>query len=333
MWRYVTRKLLLAIPLLWCVITSIFLLIELSPGDAADKFFSQDTPPEVREAIVEKYELDAPASVRYVAMLRNVASFDFGRSIAQERPVVDIVMEALPSTLVLSFVTLLVIYPTGILVGTLQAVRQGSAIDTTASVASLVLYSMPEFWLALMLQLIFAFYWTQWLPDALAPLLSLPSSGMVDPVRYDFMGPGEQLVDRLKHLVLPGVAMGLATAGGTARYMRSSMLETIRRDYVRTARAKGLRERTVILNHAMRNALLPMITLMGLSVPYLFSGAVIIETIFAWPGMGRLIVGAIYTQDTPVVIACFYVFTLLVVAGNLLADVAYAWIDPRISFD
>jgi peptide/nickel transport system permease protein len=212
-----------------------------------------------------------------------------------------------------------------LLVGTLQAVYQNRPIDTAASVVSLAVYSMPEFWLAMLLQLLVSFH--------LRGIVDLPSSGMVDPVRYDFMSTGEKIVDRLEHLLLPGVAMGLAAAGGTARFVRSSMLEIIRQDYVRTARAKGLPERTVVLRHAMRNALLPVVTLMGLSVPYLFSGAVIIETIFAWPGMGRLIVNAIYTQDTPLVIGCFYVFTLLVVAGNLLADLAYAWIDPRISFD
>ena len=325
MWRYVTRKLLLAIPLLLCVVTLIFVLIELSPGDAADKFFSPDTPPEVRHSIVAKYHLDDPAIVRYLALLRNLLVFDFGRSIGQERPVVDIVAEALPNTLLLSAVTLLVIYPTGIVVGTIQAIRQNRPIDTAASVVSLALYSMPDFWLAMLLQVLVAFY--------LRGLVDLPSSGMVDPVQYDFMTMPERVLDRAKHLVLPGIAMGLAAAGGTARYVRSSMLEIIRQDYVRTARAKGLHERTVIVRHALRNALLPVVTLMGLSVPYLFSGAVIVESVFAWPGMGRLIVQAIYTQDTPLVIGCFYIFTLLVVGGNLLADIAYAWIDPRISFD
>jgi len=324
-WRYVTRKLLLAIPLLLCVVTLIFVLIELSPGDAADKFFSPDTPPEVRHSIVAKYHLDDPAIVRYLALLRNLLVFDFGRSIGQERPVVDIVAEALPNTLLLSAVTLLVIYPTGIVVGTIQAIRQNRPIDTAASVVSLALYSMPDFWLAMLLQVLVAFY--------LRGLVDLPSSGMVDPVQYDFMTMPERVLDRAKHLVLPGIAMGLAAAGGTARYVRSSMLEIIRQDYVRTARAKGLHERTVIVRHALRNALLPVVTLMGLSVPYLFSGAVIVESVFAWPGMGRLIVQAIYTQDTPLVIGCFYIFTLLVVGGNLLADIAYAWIDPRISFD
>ena len=137
-------------------------------------------------------------------------------------------------------------------------------------------------------------------------------------------------MDRLKHLLLPGLALGIASAAGTARYMRSSMLEVIRLDYIRTARAKGLPERTVVFKHALRNALLPIVTLLGLSLPYLFSGSVLVEIIFAWPGMGRLIVGAIFTQDTPLIIACFFVFSLMVVAGNLVADILYSIVDPRI---
>ena len=142
----------------------------------------------------------------------------------------------------------------------------------------------------------------------------------------------ERLLDRARHLVLPGVAMGMAFAAGTARYMRSSLLEVIRQDYIRTARAKGLRERVVVLKHAMRNALLPIVTLMGLSVRMLFSGAVLIEIIFAWPGMGRLIVQAIYQQDTPLIVGCFFVISLLVVLGNLIADLAYAVVDPRVTY-
>jgi peptide/nickel transport system permease protein len=164
--------------------------------------------------------------------------------------------------------------------------------------------------------------------------LTLPLSGMQDPMLELVGGTRtEVVVDRLKHLILPGIAMGLASAGSTARYMRSALLETIRQDYIRTARAKGLRERTVIIKHAMRNAMLPVITLIGLSVPYLFSGAVLIETVFAWPGMGRLILSAIYSQDTPLMIACFFVFTVLTVSGNLMADLAYALVDPRIKYD
>ncbi len=342
MLKYIVKKVLLAIPLIFMVVTFIFFLLELSPGSVADKFFTPETPPEVRQMIIEKYALDSPSYVRYGAMLKNLAVFDFGRSMAQERPVVDIIKEALPNTIVLSVVTLFVIYPAGILIGTIQAVRHNSVVDTTASVGSLVFYSMPSFWLAMMLQLLVAFYWSGWIDDLqragsisndVAMYLSLPFSGMKNAVEYDFMTPFEQVVDRLKHLILPGIAMGVASAGGTARYMRSSLLEVIRQDYIRTARAKGLPERTVVFKHAMRNAMLPIVTLMGLSLPFLFSGAVLVETIFAWPGVGRMIVSAIYTQDTPVIIACFYVITLMVVAGNLLADLAYSWVDPRIKFD
>ena len=342
MWKYVARKALLAIPLVWCVVTLIFVLLELSPGNIADKFFNPETPPEVRELIEAKYHLNDPGYVRYFAMIRNLVLFDFGQSMANSQPVFELIARALPNTLVLSMVTLLVIYPTGIVLGTVQAVRHGSRTDTALSVGSLVLYAMPGFWLGMMLQLLATFYWSGWLQEQVrdgtlsretANLLTLPTDGMVDLVRADFMSTGEQIVDRLKHLLLPGVAMGLAASGATARYMRSSMLEVIRQDFVRTARAKGLHERAVVVRHALRNALLPIVTLMGLNVPTLFSGAVLIETIFSWPGMGRLIVDAIKSQDTPLIIACFYVFTLLVVLGNLLADLAYAWVDPRIKYD
>ncbi|MBW1879581.1 MAG: ABC transporter permease [Deltaproteobacteria bacterium] len=320
--KYILRKLLLAIPLLWGVVTIIFFLIELSPGSVADHFFTPETTPEVREMIIAKYGLDQPAFFRYLLMLRNLAMLDFGHSMVQERPVFDMVMEALPNTLILSAVTLMIIFPTGILLGTVQGVRQGRPVDTGISIGSLFFYSMPSFWLALMLQLIFTMHWKL-----------LPTSGMYDMVWYDSLGFGGQLWDRALHLVLPGLAMGLAAAAGTARYMRSSLLEVIRQDYIRTARAKGLPERVVIGKHALRNALLPIITLMGLSLPFLFSGSVLVETIFAWPGMGRLIVNAIFAQDTPTIVACFFVFTLVVVAGNLIADLMYAVIDPRIQYD
>lgn len=343
MLKYALRKLLLAIPLILGVVTFIFILVELSPGDVADKFFTPDTPPEVRQAIAAKYQLDQPAIVRYGAMMKNLVFFDFGRSMAQERPVFDIILETLPNTIILSAVTLLIIYPTGIVVGSLQAIRHNTPVDTTLSIGSLLLFSMPGFWLALMLQLLFGFYWTGWIDDQIAAgvisaelggFLTIPLSGMQDPMLELVGGTSTEIfIDRIKHLILPGIAMGLASAGSTARYMRSALLETIRQDFIRTARAKGLHERTVVVKHAMRNAMLPIVTLIGLSFPFLVSGAVLIETVFAWPGMGRLILTAIYSQDTPLIIACFFVFTVLVVIGNLLADIAYAFVDPRISYD
>lgn len=317
--QYILRKLLLALPLLWGVVTLIFILLQVSPGDATDRFFTPETPPEVREMIMVKWGLDQPVHVQYGRMLGNLSTGDFGISIAQERPVFDIIVEKLPNTLLLSAVTMSVVIVTGLSLGIAQAIRQYSLFDNMGSVVSLFFYSMPSFWLALMLILLFAVHW-QW----------LPASGMVDAVMHDYMSPSEQLVDRIKHLILPGLGLGVASSAGMARYMRSSMLEVVRQDYIRTARAKGLSERQVILKHAVRNALLPIVTLIGLSLPFLFSGSVLIEYVFAWPGMGRVIVEAIFTQDTPLIIACFFVFTLLVVAGNLLADIAYSVVDPRI---
>lgn len=315
--RYLAQKAGLAVLLLWGVATLIFLLVELSPGTVADKFINPEIPPEQRELIVQKYGLDQPTSVRYVQLMARYATGDLGVSLVQERPVVEIIAEALPNTLLLSLVTLAVIFPVGVSLGIFQAVRQGRIEDSVASVGALFFYSMPSFWLALMLQL-------------LAPSLGLPISGMNDAVMVDYMTPAERWWDTATHLLLPGLAMGVASAAGVARYMRSSLLEVIRQDYIRTARAKGLPERAVIGKHALRNALLPIITLVGLSLPFLVGGSVLVETVFAWPGMGKLIIDAIYQQDTPLIIACFLLFAVVVTLGNLFADVMYAIVDPRI---
>jgi peptide/nickel transport system permease protein len=319
---HVLRKLVLLLPLLAGVVSLIFVLVELSPGTVVDKFITPDTMPEVRERLVQKWRLDSPSWVRYLYMMRNLALLDFGVSMVQERPVFEIIAEALPNTLVLSAITLLSSYPLGILLGLVQGARRGSALDTALSLSSLFFYSMPAFWLALMVQLVFSFHWK-----------ILPSSGMYDAVLYDYMSPSQQIWNRIQHVLLPGVAMGVAHAAGVARYMRSSLLEVIRQDFIRTARAKGLSERRVLIHHAARNALLPVITLIGLSLPAVFSGSVLVESIFAWPGMGRLIVQAIFAQDTPLIIACFFVYTLVVAAGSILTDLAYALVDPRIRFD
>lgn len=321
MLSYALRKLLLAIPLVIGVITLIFFLVELSPGDATDRFFTPETPPEVRQLIEAKWGLDKPAHERYFITLKNLLTGDFGRSIFQERPVFDIILESLPNTIQLALMSIIIMQLVGITLGSIQAVRQYGWADSGVSIVSLFFYSMPSFWLALMLQLILTLKY---------PIL--PSSGMTDAVMYDYMSTGEQILDRMKHLILPGVALSIARAAGIARYMRSSLLEVIRQDYIRTARAKGLPEWKVIIKHGMRNALLPIVTIIGLQLPFLFSGSVLVETIFAWPGMGRLIVSAIFTQDTPVIIGCFFVFTLLVVSGNLIADLLYSVVDPRIRY-
>ena len=321
LFRHLAHKVLLLLPLLWGVVTLTFVLLELSPGSVIDKFINEDTSPEVRERLVAKWHLEDPAPVRYVHLVENMARLDFGVSIDQERPVFDIIAERLPNTLLLSTVSLLTMYPVGILLGVLQAVREGRAADTGISLVSFFFYSMPSFWLALMLQLLLCYWW---------PLL--PTSGMFDDVQYDYLSAGGQVWDRVIHLVLPGLAMGVAHSAAVARYTRSALLEVVRQDYIRTARAKGVSEVRIILVHALRNALLPIITLFGLSLPTLFAGSVLVETIFAWPGMGRLMVQAILSEDTPLIIGCFFVYTLVVSLGGLLAEVLYSVADPRIRY-
>ena len=337
MLRYAARKLLLIVPLIVAVVTLIFSLLQLAPGTPADRFFTPETAPEVRAMIIEKWGLDQPLYVQYARMMRNLLlprlecattggdchlRYDLGISIAQERPVTDIIATALPNTLLLSTITLIVLVGAGCLIGIFQATRHQRGADTFASVLSSLLYATPSFWLALMLVLIFGLW-----------LDLLPASGMVDAVEYDYLDPWAKLVDRARHLILPGVALGLAHSAGVARYMRSSMLEVIRQDYLRTARAKGLSERVVIFKHALRNAINPILSLLGSAMPMLFSGSVLIEYIFGWPGMGRTIVEAIFARDTPLIVGCFFVYTVVVALSNLLADLGCALADPRIRFE
>lgn len=215
----------------------------------------------------------------------------------------------------------------GILLGIVQAVRQYSLLDSVASIVGLFFYSMPSFWLALMMVLVFGLfaYQGQW-------FIQFPPSGMQS-VDYAFLSPMAKVQDRLMHLALPATSLALVLAAGIARYTRSSMLEVIRQDFVRTARAKGLSEPAVIFKHALRNALIPVITLLGLYLPFLFSGTVFIESVFAWPGMGKLVVDSILERDYPVIMGGTLIFAMMVVVGNLVADVLYAVVDPRIRYD
>ena len=227
----------------------------------------------------------------------------------------------------LAFWSLLVVFVVGVAIGIYQAVKQYSVADGVLSVSALFFYSMPSFWLGLMLMLLFSLKWHEWgLP------LALPATGMTS-IDYDYMSLGGKIADRIAHLVLPVATLSLVLAAGIARYTRAQMLEVVRQDYIRTARAKGLPERTVILKHALRNSMIPIITLFGLYLPLLFSGAVFVEVIFSWPGMGRVIVDAILQRDYPVVMATSFLFAVMTVLGNLVADLLYAVADPRIRYD
>ena len=318
---YILKRTLQAIPILLGASTLIFFLMQAAPGDATSIYIRPDIDPIVIEQMRKNLGLDQPVHVQYVRWLSSFAQGDFGFSFSQKRPIIDIIKDTLPNTLLLSSVALVVIFAVGLLVGTIQAVRQYSWIDNLATVGAFFFYSMPSFWFGLMLILLLSYKFQL-----------LPASQMTS-VNFEFLPASEQWVDRLKHLIMPALALGIGSAASVARYMRSGMLEQIRQDYVRTARAKGLSERVVIFKHAMRNALIPVITLLGLMLPFLVGGAVLIETIFAWPGMGRLIYTAILQRDYPVVLAIAFVSSIVVILGSLIADILYSVVDPRVRVD
>ena len=327
MTTFLVRRLLGAIPLVLGIATIVFFLANLAPGDPSLRFLSPNMDQATVDQIRINMGLDQPVPVRYVRWMGALAKGDLGHSFTLSRPVLDVIKDLLPNTLLLSFSAIGVAFLFGILLGILQAVRQYSWLDSISSVVGLFFYSMPSFWLALMMMLVFSLFAYQ----AGWPI-SFPASD-IQSVDYDFLSTGAKFQDRLAHLTLPATSLALVLAAGIARYTRSSMLEVVRQDYVRTARAKGLSEPVVILKHALRNGLIPVITLLGLYLPFLFSGTVFIESVFSWPGMGKMVVDAILQRDYPVIMGGTLIFATMVVIGNLVADMLYAVVDPRIRYE
>jgi peptide/nickel transport system permease protein len=321
---YLIRRILGAIPLLLGILTIIFFIIHIAPGDPTSRFINPNVSPRVIAQMKHNLGLDQPLHVQYVKWLWSFLRGNFGYSFGLNQPIGEILPGVLWNTLQLTLVSLVLIFVVGMLIGIVQAVRQYSLADNVLSFLALFFYSMPSFWFALMLILILSLQANQhhW-------PVQFPASGMTS-VGYEFLSAGGKFVDRFKHLFLPALALGIGNAAGVARYMRGSMLEVIHQDFIRTARAKGLSERAVIFKHALRNALIPIITLLGLYLPFLLSGAVLVESIFGWPGMGRAIVDAIMQRDYPMVMATSFVIAAMVVLGNLISDVLYAVVDPRI---
>ncbi len=324
MGRYIVKRLLQAVPLLLGIATITFFIVHLAPGDPMDMYleprFRREIDPEVIELVRQKYGLDQPIHVQYLRWLGNLAKGDLGESFYYRRPVASLIAERVPYTLQLAILALLFDALVGIALGIISAVKQYSIVDKSVTLGSLVVYSIPGFWLALMLVLVFSVN-LGWFPTSQTRSLD-----------YEFLSWSAKALDRLWHLVLPVFVLGVASAAGTARYMRNRLLEVLSEEYVLAARARGLRERTVILKHALRNALIPIVTIYGLSLPFLLGGAVLIEKVFAWPGMGLLAVGAVTARDYPVILATSMMAAVLVVLGNLLADVSYALVDPRVSY-
>ena len=324
---FIMRRLLGAIPLVIGIATIIFFVVNLAPGDPATRFLNPNMSPDAIEQVRVNLGLDQPIQIRYLRWLRALAQGDLGFSFSRNRPVLDIIKELLPNTLVLSVTAIGVAFVLGILLGIVQAVRQYSLLDSVASIVGLFFYAIPSFWLALMMVLVFSL-----LAHQLEWPIQFPGTD-IQSVDYAFLSPLGKVQDRLVHLTLPATSLALVLAAGIARYTRGSMLEVIRQDFVRTARAKGLSEPVVILKHTLRNALIPVITLLGLYLPFLFSGTVFIESVFAWPGMGKLVFDSILERDYPVIMGGSLVFAMMVVVGNLVADVLYAVLDPRIRYD
>jgi peptide/nickel transport system permease protein len=318
--RYLAQRLAQAAVIVAIVAAITFMLIHLAPGDPFSAVMDNPNVSEkVRETLRTQYGLDRPLPEQFVKYVDALAHGELGWSFSHQRPVAEVLSTALPNTLLLMGVALFGSFALGILVALVQVARRGTLTDKTLSGISLFFFSMPDFWLALLALLAF----TYWLPI-------FPVGGSVDPIMHEYLGWGARVVDRLKHLALPALTLTVLAAASVARYQRAALLDVLPADYIRTARLKGLTERQILRRHALRNALLPIITLIGLSFPALLTGAFFVEKIFAWPGMGLAVVGAIGTRDYPLVVGGVIIGSIMVTLGSLLADLLYAWADPRL---
>ncbi len=315
MGRFLARRLLHLGPVLLGVSVIVFLVLHLAPGDPAEVMLGANANKEDLERLRTQLGLDRPLYVQYLTWIAQVAQGDLGRSLWMKRPVLGEVLERFKATLLLTGSALFLSTVGGIALGIASATHANSLLDRLSAVASLFGASMPVFWLGIVLMVIFSL-WLGW----------LPASGMYAP----YGGGG--IRDLLAHLVLPAVTLAAASVTIIARLTRATMLETLGQDYVRTARAKGLGERLVVWRHALKNALIPIVTVVGVQTGYLLGGAVLTETVFAWPGVGTLVVQGILARDVPLVQGGVLVIALSFVLVNLAVDTLYAWLDPRIKF-
>jgi peptide/nickel transport system permease protein len=302
------------------VTTATFILIHLAPGDPIGAGLDDPRVPQaVRAHWRAVYGLDQPLALQFVRYLAGAARGQFGYSFTYNESVSTILARALPRTIVLAGSALVLSFVAGIAMALIQVARHGTAADRAIGVASLAVYSLPEFWLGQVALLTFAYV-----------LPIFPAGGMVDPVMHPYMGPLAAFWDRIDHLILPALTLSILSAAGIARFQRAALLDVAADDYLRTARAKGVPERSVLMRHALRNAALPVITLFGLALPGFLGGTVFIEKVFSWPGIGSLAVDAVSARDYPVVIACAVLGSILVAGGSFVADFLYAVADPRL---
>ncbi len=334
MTNYIIRRLLSLIPTLFGVSIIVFLFLRMIPGDPALALGGEHATEATVERIREEFGLNKSLPEQYITYMGKVLRGDLGRSILSKRPIADEIRVRFPATLELSVCALIVALVVGLPAGIISATKRNTPIDNIAMVGSLLGISMPIFWLGLMLNWLFAVQ-LGWLPsvtrlDASIDLQRITNLIIVDSI---LTGNAEALLNGIKHLILPSVALSTISMAIIARMTRSAMLEVLEQDYIRTARAKGLIERVVTVRHALKNALLPVITVLGLQVGVLLSGAVLTETIFAWPGIGRWLYLSILSRDYPIVQGMALFITTLFLVVNLLVDVSYALVDPRIRYE
>jgi peptide/nickel transport system permease protein len=332
--RYIIKRILLLIPVLLGVSILSFSLIHLAPGDPARTIAGEHASPEILQVIQEKYGLDKPLVTQYWVWLRQVLKGDLGRSIVTNERIAKEILDRFPATVELTFFSMFIAIAVGAFAGIVSASKQYSALDYTTMGVALFGVSMPVFWLGVMLMMVFGVF-LRW----------LPISGRINTLISFRRITGLYLLDSIiglnwpafssavRYLILPSVALGTIPMATIARVTRSSMLEVLRQDFIRTERAKGLPERMVIYKHAARNALLPVITVIGLNFGILLAGAILTETIFSWPGIGRYVVKAVQMRDYPAVQGCVLFFAFMFVIVNLITDLLYAYIDPRIKYE
>jgi len=318
--NYLLRRLYGLIPVLFGITVITFFVIHLAPGKPT-RLQAEMSPRitlEAREKLDRLYGLDKPIHTQYWRWINKLVTFDLGTSFTDDRPVSQKILERIPITIAINVLSLALIFLIAMPIGIVSAVRENSIFDKSSTIFVFLGFAMPTFWLALLAMSLFGVY-LGWLP-----ILGIKS---LDFEQYTFFG---KALDLARHLILPVSISAFGGLAGISRYMRTSMLEVLHKDFIRTARAKGLSERSVIYKHALRNALLPIVTIIGLSIPGLIGGSVIFESIFAIPGMGKLFFDSVMARDYPVIMGILFIGAILTLLGNLIADIMYACADPRI---
>lgn len=322
MTRYIVRRLIGLVPLLIGISFLVFALMNMVPGSPISQFeFNPTIKPSDIARIQENLGLNRPWYERYFVWIGSALRGDLGISFINAQPVSKTISTALPNTLALSIPSILIAIVFSIPVGVFGALKRNSAFDRITTVFATIFYSMPTIWLGMLMIIFFGVQFQRW------GLPSLPVSGT-----YNLRGGGD-ILDRILHLIMPVVTLALVSLAGWTRYIRTQMLEVINQDYVRTANSKGLKYRSVIMGHAFKNAMLPMVTLIGLSVPDIFGGSLIVENVFGYRGMGQVTVESLNRNDYSVAMACVMFYAVLTVLGNLLADILYGVLDPRVRLD